>query len=204
MALTNAEKQRRWRERNVVVLTEDAASIAEKLIDMSDQRKLKKIAGYVTDHLRHPDRNPEQRMIALDRGGMLDGLNGALSKKAAIAAAADDAPDKPKLTHSWRVEVTDDKGQRWGDGVRLESEEEAKVYVDIFARHEVPGYVTSEIIRTDEPPANSLGRTSKRAKRVTLFFNDGDCWRLGWCPVGIDYIKPLAQSCGTGLVDPDI
>ena len=84
MSLTNAEKQRRYRDRNVVVLTGDAATIAEQLIGMSDQKKLRKIAALIKDHLRHPDRTPWERSIALGRGGMY-GLNGPLSKTAAIA-----------------------------------------------------------------------------------------------------------------------
>jgi hypothetical protein len=52
MALTNAQKQARWRKRNQVVLTEDARAIARKLIDMEDQGKLRKIARFINDHLR--------------------------------------------------------------------------------------------------------------------------------------------------------
>jgi hypothetical protein len=55
MALRNAVKQARFRDRNVVVLTDDARYIAAKLIDMADQGKLRRIARYVNDHLRHPD-----------------------------------------------------------------------------------------------------------------------------------------------------
>ena len=69
MALTNAEKQARWRNRHMVVLTEDAATIAEKLIDMADQAKLKRIAKYVNDHLKHPDRGPMERAVALGMTG---------------------------------------------------------------------------------------------------------------------------------------
>jgi hypothetical protein len=65
MPLSNAEKQRRWRERNVVVLTADAREIAGMLIDMADQGKLKKIARFINDHLRHPDRSPQEQANAL-------------------------------------------------------------------------------------------------------------------------------------------
>jgi len=51
MALTNAEKQERWRKRNQVVLTDSARHIAAKLIAMDDEAKLRKIASYVNDHL---------------------------------------------------------------------------------------------------------------------------------------------------------
>jgi len=44
MALTNAQKQRRFGDRNVIVLTDRAEQIAEKLIDMEDQKKLRRIA----------------------------------------------------------------------------------------------------------------------------------------------------------------
>ena len=80
----NAQKQQRWRDRNVVVLTGRAAAIAERLIEMSDQKKLKKVAAFINDHLRHPDRTPDERSIALGRGQLV-GLNGPLSKTAAIA-----------------------------------------------------------------------------------------------------------------------
>jgi hypothetical protein len=57
MALTNAERQRRCRERNVVVLTDRAEDIAEKLIDMEDQAKLRKVARLIGNHLKNPNRS---------------------------------------------------------------------------------------------------------------------------------------------------
>jgi hypothetical protein len=54
MALTNAEKQQRWRERNQIVLTNRARDIAAKLIRMQDQEKLREIATFVNNHLRLP------------------------------------------------------------------------------------------------------------------------------------------------------
>ena len=51
MALTNAQKQERWRTRNQVVLTDPAKRIAAKLIAMADEAKLRKISSYVNDHL---------------------------------------------------------------------------------------------------------------------------------------------------------
>jgi len=52
MALTNAQKQRRFGDRNVIVLTDRAEQIAEKLIDMEDQKKLRRgprLPGQWTD-----------------------------------------------------------------------------------------------------------------------------------------------------------
>jgi hypothetical protein len=75
MALTNAEKQARWRERNIISLTDRAPEIALKLIEMDDQDKPRKIVQYIYDHLRHPDRTPIERAVALGiyRRGRLNG-----------------------------------------------------------------------------------------------------------------------------------
>jgi hypothetical protein len=51
MALTNAQKQKRWRRRNQVVLTEDAEAIALKLIAM-DRAKLRKVHNRITNYLK--------------------------------------------------------------------------------------------------------------------------------------------------------
>jgi hypothetical protein len=61
MALTNAEKQERWRKRNQVVLTDSAKRIAAKLIAMDDEAKLRKIANYVNDHLNGRAANDERK-----------------------------------------------------------------------------------------------------------------------------------------------
>jgi hypothetical protein len=63
MAPSNAEKQARWRERNVVALTDDARIITSKLIDMDDQAKLRRIAGSINDHLKHPDATSDLHLI---------------------------------------------------------------------------------------------------------------------------------------------
>jgi hypothetical protein len=64
MALTNAQKQARWRDRHQLVLTENARTIAARLIEIPDQAKLRRIAGYLNDHLKHPERSPLERDIA--------------------------------------------------------------------------------------------------------------------------------------------
>ncbi len=53
MALTNAQKQRRFGDRNVIVLTDRAEQIAEKLIDMEDQKKLRRIAKLIGNYLKN-------------------------------------------------------------------------------------------------------------------------------------------------------
>jgi len=183
MALTNAAA--RWRERNVIKLSDRAVDIARMLIEMDDQAKLRKIAKFINDHLKHPDRTPEQRAIALGMAGM-DGLIGPLSKTAALGARAV-PPD-----HSYRVEAVTADGQRWGSAARLRTEEEAQVYADEYARHELTGYVTSDIIRCDgEPPLNAIIRNQKGGK-ASLCFVRGKCGSLTWRP--LSELKRLAES----------
>jgi hypothetical protein len=45
MPLTSAEKQARYRDRNMVLLTADAPSIVGKLMEMEDQAKLIQIVA---------------------------------------------------------------------------------------------------------------------------------------------------------------
>jgi hypothetical protein len=175
MSLTNAEKQRRYRDRNVVVLTGDATTIAEQLISMSDQKKLRKIAAFINDHLRHADRTPLERSIALGHVRTC-GLNGPLRKTAAIAELR-----KPKPTSSWRVEPTTKDGKRWINGVRLKTKEEAEAYRDYHARYELEeaGYVTGDIVQGDDLPNCSVIRRRKGG-RTTLLFPHGGCEWLDW------------------------
>jgi hypothetical protein len=70
MPLSNAEKQRRFRERNLVVLTERAEEIAEKLMDMPNQNKLRKISRLINNHLRNPKRSKVERAVDLGRMGI--------------------------------------------------------------------------------------------------------------------------------------
>jgi hypothetical protein len=85
MALTNAEKQRRWRERNQVVLTERGEDIAEKLIDMDDQAKVRKIFRLVGNHLKAPNRSAFERAVDLGRLSRPRDENGKLLGKAEAA-----------------------------------------------------------------------------------------------------------------------
>jgi hypothetical protein len=51
MPLTSAEKQARYRARNVVLLTADAPAIAERLIEMEDQAKLIQVVTILKSRL---------------------------------------------------------------------------------------------------------------------------------------------------------
>jgi hypothetical protein len=177
--MSNAEKQARWRDRNVVCLTADAQEIAAKLIGMDDQQKLRRVARYVKDHLRHPDRDAKERAIALGQVRYYD-LNGPLSKTEALRHRRS---PKPKPDHSWRVEAITKDGRRWTNGVRLASYAEAEVYVQAYAAFELAeaGYVTGEVLRDDKAEANcSIIRRNKKGGRPTLLFADGECVLQHW------------------------
>src|SRR5262245_38333063 len=55
MALTNAEKQARWRRGNLVPLTADAHEIARRLATMDDQVKLAQIVALLNGRLNPQD-----------------------------------------------------------------------------------------------------------------------------------------------------
>jgi hypothetical protein len=52
MALTNAEKQERWRARHQLVLTDSAEGIADRLMAMEDRAKLRKVWALVRARLK--------------------------------------------------------------------------------------------------------------------------------------------------------
>ena len=181
MALTNAEKQARWRERNVVKLTDDAESIAWQLMHMDDQKKLLKISRYIRDHLKHPDRTDMEKQIALGRIGM-DGDDGRpLSKTGAIDRLRN---PKPVPDHSYGVQVVADDGRLFGNGVRLVTQEEAQLYADIHAPKHFHSYVTINVVRfAGEAPLNSI---IKRRNTYSLTFAHGTCGSLSWRPMDSD------------------
>jgi hypothetical protein len=72
MALSNAEKQRRWQKRNLISLTWNAHEIARRLAAMDDQAKLALIVG-----LLNQKRNPKDgrcRWIKNDGGRRRSGI----------------------------------------------------------------------------------------------------------------------------------
>jgi hypothetical protein len=178
MPLSNAEKQRRWRDRNQIVLTDSAADIAEKLIEMDDQAKLKKITRFINDHLKHPDRNPHQRAVALGRTVMSDSSGRRLGKRAALAL----------MGRSWRVEFVTADGKRWANSVRLATKDEAELYRRWYARASLEGYitadvVTAEVLHADDGPANYWITGSVSGDDVDMHFNEGQCVLQYWTEV---------------------
>jgi hypothetical protein len=170
MALSNAEKQARWRNRNVIKLTDDAESIAWQLMHMDDQKKLLKVSRYIRDHLKHPDRTDMEKQIALGRIG-IDGRS-----KAATLAWIRENP-------AYRVEVETADGRRFGNGVRLGTMEEAQLYVEHHARQQVEGYVTSNIIRCDGEVAMNSITINPEDGSAELGFIHGTCGSLTWRPL---------------------
>ena len=190
MALSNAEQQARWRERNQVVLTDDLRIIANKLIEMEDQAKLGRIASYINDHLKHPDRSEFERSIALGLAGYT-GVNGDSSNTAALARAkAEQAREIAPPEQSWMVEAATEGGKRWRNGVRLKTKEEAETYIKAhvpFDRDlEKAGYVTAWAISCDDEPNCSVIRNKKGA-RPTILFPEESCVLLDW---------QIALTCG--------
>jgi hypothetical protein len=177
VALSNVERQRRWQARNLVKLTGSAREIAEQLIEMTDQAKLRKVARFVNDHLKHPDRSPFERMVALGRAGY-GSLNGPLGKKAALARARGEGDEPPG---SWRVEVTTKDGRRWTNGVCFKTRAEAEAYEQTHARDELEkaGYDTAEILHGDADATCSMIR-ARKGGLLHLVFTDGECHLLHW------------------------
>src|SRR5262249_30503583 len=74
-------------ERNVIVLTADAADIAEKLMDMGDLTKLRKIHRWIGNHLKNPKRSRTERLVDLGKIG-LGSVRGNKSRKTVATEAA--------------------------------------------------------------------------------------------------------------------
>jgi hypothetical protein len=101
----------------------------------------------------------------------------------------------PQQDFSYGLEVTTKDGKVWASGVRLPTEEEAKFYIDYWARRELkkhgyktwedePGYglLAFDIKRHAEPPMMKVSG----GKRKTLNFLHGTCGLLGargWHPI---------------------
>ena len=161
---------------DVVVLTSTAQEIAGSLIYMEDQEKLRKIARFVNDHLKHPDRTETERSIALGTMG-ISGINGPLGKREALARLKE-----PPQDHSWLVEATTKDGQRWRNGVRLRTKEEAELYIEshVQPQLEKAGFVSAKVIQDGVPPNCNLYRKTRGGRVVILGFEDGQCHSLHW------------------------
>jgi hypothetical protein len=93
LALSNAEKQRRWRERNLVPLTADAREIARRLAAMDDQVKLAQVVELLNARLNPKDGRCRwvkddggRRRSGIARGSRRDETNDCVARAIAIAA----------------------------------------------------------------------------------------------------------------------
>jgi hypothetical protein len=82
MPLTSAEKQARYRARNIVLLTADAHAIADKLLEMEDQAKLIQVMALLKDRLDPTD--GRCRWVKDDGGGRASGIARAPGRKDAV------------------------------------------------------------------------------------------------------------------------
>jgi hypothetical protein len=95
MPRNNAENQRRFRERNVVLLTARAEEIAEKLMDMEDQKKLQKVYRLIGNHLKNPNRS------SLEKAVDLAAIRMGLGKKATLERVKQYQADQLELERAY-------------------------------------------------------------------------------------------------------
>jgi hypothetical protein len=157
MALSNAEKQARWRERNIIKLTDHSVDIAEKLLAM-DRDKLVVILETIKERMSAP-----------------------LAIKAPRSRAAADR-ECQQAECSYAVQVVGFDGTRLGNGVRLPTKEQAELYANtVPSQIKRDSYVTAEVVQCNEPPLNSMYVDRYRRSRLT--FAHGTCGSLDWRPL---------------------
>jgi hypothetical protein len=170
-----AEKQVCCHDRNQIVLTDDARTIAGRLIDMEDQAKLRHIAGYVNDHLRRSDRGP----IGYAIPGRMRNSAELRRMMACEGARADHADEIAAPNYSWAVEISTADGRSWRNGVRLPSKAEAEAYILSHAAFEVDRYVTGRPICCDEAP-NCNVVLNRKGGPPMLAYPEGGSVLLDW------------------------
>ena len=82
MPLTSAEKQARYRARNMILLTADARAIADKLMEMEDQAKLVQVVALLRNRLDPTD--GRCRWVKDDGGRRKSGIARAAGRKDAV------------------------------------------------------------------------------------------------------------------------
>jgi hypothetical protein len=82
MPLTGAEKQARYRARNILLLTADARAIADRLMEIGDQAKLFQIAALLKNRLNPTD--GRCRWVKDDGGRGKSGIARAAGRKEAV------------------------------------------------------------------------------------------------------------------------
>jgi hypothetical protein len=108
-----------------------------------------------------------------------------------------DVSTKPDPTTSWLVEAVSMDGRVWRSGVILGTREEAEIYIDRYARHEVEGFAIAAVLECAETPTNWITGKS----RPTLCFMHGECGLLHWSETGappapetVETVKAAAKA----------
>jgi len=118
--------------------------------------------------------------------------------KPAMTRVATDS--KGSSTKSWRVEVTDEAGKVWSNGVRFAAKDEAARYMGMATwdfRNADAAIVEMRTVQSDDTPNVSYVRYDKgrRKGRITdrgeVIFQHGDCGLFHW------------QETTSGDVDPE-
>jgi hypothetical protein len=143
-----------------------ANEVTLKLIETYDTKYLTKVHRMLGDHLKHPERTPFQR-----RAVLMGGMEHANGKRFTVAEI--------DAVHSWKIEAVDVEGQRWGNGVRLGTEKEARLYAETASKD---GYASTEVIRAPGEPALASVSVDD-AGDVIVNFIHGMCRRLQWHPL---------------------
>jgi hypothetical protein len=168
MALTNAQKQARWRERNVIALTAPAQEIAEKLLAM-DRDRLVTILDCINAFMKEPLPFP----------------NTPRTKAAAERALQSD--------RSYAVQIVGFDGTRLGNGVRVGSMEQAQLYASTVPNQiEQTSYAATEVVEYNEPPLNSI--YVDRYRRPQITFAHDTCGSLTWRPLSPPNSPPVEPA----------
>jgi hypothetical protein len=207
MALTNAERQARWRDKRnelaCIIETERGTDIVEALLKEWGVEKARTVERVLHKRLRAIKADCK----ACHGTGLMpvaftpDGIAkpAATGDEVRMTSPCDCGPKAADFTappqeFSWKVIATTKDRKRWENGVRLRTREEAKQYCEIHVQQDYgpegkEGYVTkTSIIRTDDRPRNSI---FKERGRPTLGFTHGDCHLLSWHEVG----TPAPTEC---------
>jgi hypothetical protein len=104
----------------------------------------------------------------------IESLDGPLTRRQALERVRNPSPPQG---YSWLVVATTSDGKRWHNGVRLETKEEAEVFVEAYAKFDLEkaGYLTGEVIRSDGDEWNCSIIRHRKGGRPTLLFPDGQC-----------------------------
>jgi hypothetical protein len=137
---------------------------------------------------------------------------GGTACDAPSAAAAEPQAIAPTVTpaKSWKVEVIAKDGKRYGNGVRLRTEEEADAYrfnavLEMERKDQFIVVIATEVISCADPGGFHQIRRRKNGKLThTLEFVHGACGTLEWEEIGAPakvQLKPKVQQGPIPIID---